>query len=78
MSTSRMQIIGHYYARSKEDVIFYDGELGYVDVGMDLDTVPHAATIVNDRVSPNAHVVTDRILFPNYDVVSRLKVTPDL
>ena len=70
-------VVGNGDTGSQEGVVFDGGELGHVDVAVDLDVVADAAAVVNDRVTPDADVVADDGLFADDDVVAGLQAATD-
>src|SRR5690606_2872299 len=70
-------VIGNGDAGSQEGIVLDRGELGHVDVAVNLDVAADAAAVVNDRVAPDAHVVADDVLLADDHVVARLQAATD-
>jgi hypothetical protein len=75
--TQGVRIVSDGDARRQEYVIFQGGELGNIDIAMDLDIVPDCATIVYGRTVPNVQTATDTILLTDDHVVTGLQTGPD-
>jgi hypothetical protein len=75
--TAGMKIVRQSNPGGDEHIVLYGGELGDIDLVMNLDAVPDPATVVDNGVVPDTEAIADFIFFPDNDIVARLQVRAD-